>query len=231
MSQSPFEQPSGPYQQQYPSYEQQHLQQPPYYQQQPGQQYVQQPQVPQYASPVPQYPQQPMMQQAYYPPSPYYQQQPMQIIHTNVNVQQHSGPGFLVRALYFCFFGWWLGFFWLNIGFGLCAFIITLPLGLIMLNRLPQIMTLKSPSTSTNVHVSTMMGGPNQVMVQNINVNIAGAQQYNFLIRAIYFIFIGWWAGYAWAYIAYFCCISIFLIPVGVIMFDRLPMVLTLRKN
>ena len=251
MYQPPFEQPSNfdqpPYQPSGP-YQQQYQQQAPQYQQQQGPYYVQQPQVPQYYqqqpnppyaqqpqqmyAPTPQY--QPMMQQPYYPPQPYYQQPPMQPMYTNynVNVQQRPGPGFLTRAIYFCFVGWWLGFFWLNIGFGFCMLIFTLPLGLLMLNRLPKVMTLRPDSTSTNVNVSTVtMGGPNPVLIQNVNVNIAGAQQYNFLLRALYFICVGWWAGYAWAYIAYLCCISIFLIPVGVLMFDRLPMVLTLRKN
>jgi hypothetical protein len=57
-----------------------------------------------------------------------------------------------------------------------------------MLNRLPQVMTLKSPGTSTNVNVSTVAisqtGG--NVMVQNINVNVGGTQQHNFLLRAFY---------------------------------------------
>jgi len=143
---------------------------------------------------------------------------------------------FLVRAVYFLFVGWWLGFFCLNLGFGLCLLIVTLPLGLIILNRLPQIMTLKSPNTSTSVSVSTTtvqpigMLGP-AIAVQNVNVNIGGVQQQNFLLRVLYFLAIGWWAGYLWAYLAYFCCITLVLLPVGVMMFDRLPAVLTLRQN
>lgn len=157
-------------------------------------------------------------------------------MYTNVNVNvQRSSPGFLVRALYFLFIGWWLGLFWLNVGFGLCAFIITLPLGLVMLNRLPQIMTLRSPGTSTRVNVSTLMqsatpNGP-AMMVNNVNISIGGTQQHNFFVRALYFLLVGCWAGYIWANLAYLCCVSILLLPLGVMMFDRLPMVLTLRRN
>lgn len=73
-------------------------------------------------------------------------------------------------------------------------------------------------------------GGP-FVMVQNINVNVEGTRQQSFLVRALYFLFIGWWAGYLWANLACFCCLTLILLPVDVMMFDRLPMVLTLRRN
>src|SRR5437763_15854061 len=81
---------------------------PPPYPMQP-QSYPQHP--PQfYQQPMP-YPPQPMMQQA---------------VNVNVNVQQ-KGPSLIVRTIYFLFIGWCLGFFWLNLGFTLCALVITLP--------------------------------------------------------------------------------------------------------
>jgi uncharacterized membrane protein YccF (DUF307 family) len=161
-------------------------------------------------------------QMAYTPqgPMPYMAQQ------TNVVVNvQHQGPGFLVRALYFIFIGWWAGLFWLNVGYFLCMTVILLPFGLIMLNRLPQVMTLRPSGQQTSVSVSTSGG------TTNVTVNIGGTQQYSMLIRAIYFILVGWWAGLLWAYLAYFLCISIFLLPVGLIMFNNMPLVLTLRRN
>jgi len=157
------------------------------------------------------------------------------MMNTNVNVQVGSnGPGMFVRILYFLFVGWWVGLFWLNIGFGLCALIVTLPLGLIMLNRLPQVMTLKPASQRTSVNVSTIAMQPGMgpaMYQQNINISVNGVQQYNFFLRALYYLFIGCWAGYLWAVLAYLCCCTLILLPVGVMMFDRLPMVLTLRKN
>lgn len=230
---SPFQQPSQQWPQPQAVY-------PPHPQQQTGYPPASSPQYPQYPQPQynPQYAQAPY-QQPMPPQTPYpYQQQPyvqpMMMQNVNVNVQQR-GPGFLMRALYFLFIGWWAGYIWLSIGFGLCAMIITLPLGLIMLNRLPQVMTLKASGATTNVNVSTMsmQAGPygQPMMVQNVNVNISGTQQHNFLLRAIYFIFIGCWAGYLWANLAYLCCVTLVLLPVGVMMFDRLPAVLTLRRN
>lgn len=196
---------------------------PPYQQAQPVPPQYQQPQ-PQMMPPQMQQPQ-PMYQQPVYMPQP----QPVMVNNVvQVNVQQ-KGPGFLVRALYFIFIGYWFGFFWLNLGFFLCALIITLPLGLMMLNRLPQVMTLKPAGTSTNVNVTTVAnaGGVTNV----VQVNVGGTQQVNMLIRAIYFLFVGWWAGYIWACIGYLLCCLIVTIPVGVMVFDRLPAVLTLRRN
>lgn len=62
----------------------------------------------------------------------------------NVNVQQSKqGPGLLIRTIYFLCIGWWLGWFWANLGYFLCLLIVTLPIGLMMLNRLPMVITLR----------------------------------------------------------------------------------------
>jgi hypothetical protein len=52
-------------------------------------------------------------------------------------------PGFLTRSLYFVFVGWWLGGLWLGGALALMTTLVGLPLGLWMINRLPQVMTLK----------------------------------------------------------------------------------------
>lgn len=67
--------------------------------------------------------------------------------------------------------------------------------------------------------------------VVNVNVNVAGIQQRPLLIRAVYYIFVGWWVGYLWASLAYFFCLTILGLPLGIVMLNLLPMVLTLRKN
>ncbi|MEO8971041.1 MAG: hypothetical protein ABI406_05490 [Ktedonobacteraceae bacterium] len=250
-SQKPYQgQPS--YQQSQPSGEQWHTQPPPMsqypqspYGQPPQQQSYGQPpqyapqqqqqqmygQPPQYAQPV-----QPYGQQQMYQPQPgnvqmqppQYQQPMMvnNVVQVNVN---HGGPSFIVRALYFIFIGWWAGFFWLNLGFALCMFIVTLPLGLVMLNRVPQVLTLRSQGTSTSVQMTSVMTAGSVTNV--VNVNIGATKQVNFFIRALYFIFVGCWVGYLWAYIAYGFCLTILGLPLGIIMFNRLPAVLTLRKN
>ena len=146
------------------------------------------------------------------------------VVHVN-----KSSPGFLVRALWYIFIGCWLGFFWLNVGYLLCFTVVGLPLGLIMLNRLPWVLTLRPTSQNVNVNVSTTAN-----MTANTTttmVNIGGTQQYSMLVRALYFVFIGCWAGYIWACIGYVLCLCIVTIPLGLVMLNRLPAVITLRRN
>src|SRR5204863_6660980 len=135
----------------------------------------------------PMYP--PQMQQPMYPYPPGQPlMMPQQVV--NVNVQQHQ-HGLFIRALYFLFIGWWAGLIWLNMVYFFIVTIIGLPIGLIMLNRLPLVLTLKPASQSVNINITG----------NTTNINITtGAQQTNFLLRALYFVFIGWWAGLAWAY-------------------------------
>ncbi|HEX3642927.1 MAG TPA: YccF domain-containing protein [Ktedonobacteraceae bacterium] len=104
-------------------YQQQPPQQPYYPPQQAGYPY-QQPVPPQY---------QPYPQQMMYP-----QQQ----INVNVGYQRPQQISMLVRFIYFCFVGWWIGMLWLGIALGFCCSIIGLPIGLMMLNRLGAVMTL-----------------------------------------------------------------------------------------
>ncbi len=47
-----------------------------------------------------------------------------------------------IRALWFILVGWWLGAIYLGIAWGLCVIIITLPIGLVMFNRVGAVMTL-----------------------------------------------------------------------------------------
>ena len=138
----------------------------------------------------------------------------------NVNIQQQQ-PGLFVRALYFLFIGWWAGLIWLQIGYLLVLTIIGLPFGLLMLNCLPMVLTLKPAKQAVNISVSG----------STTNITIGGTQQYNFWLRALYFVFVGWWVGLFWSYIAYCLYLLIVTIPVGVMMLNLLPTVITLRRD
>jgi uncharacterized membrane protein YccF (DUF307 family) len=141
---------------------------------------------------------------------------------TQITVKQ-PGPSFVIRALWYLFIGYWLGFCWLNLGFFFCLTIIGLPLGLVMLNRLPQVMTLRMPNQQVSV---TIAPG-----VTNINIGPSQPKQVDMLIRVIYFLLVGWWAGYLWALTGYLLCALLITLPLGIIMLNNLPMVLTLRKG
>ncbi len=57
----------------------------------------------------------------------------------------HSGvpqPAFVKRALYFIFIGWWFSALWIAGAWLLSVLLITLPLAVMMYNRLPAVTTL-----------------------------------------------------------------------------------------
>jgi uncharacterized membrane protein YccF (DUF307 family) len=138
-----------------------------------------------------------------------------------------NGPGAIVRIIWFLCVGLWLGLLATVVGWFLCVAVITLPIGLLLLNRLPALMTLR-PATS-NVHVSV------DGHVTTIRTGI-GAEQTSFLIRAIYFLLVGWWFSGLWLAAAW-CLVALSVPTLGLslapafLMFDRVPKVLTLRAN
>jgi hypothetical protein len=140
-----------------------------------------------------------------------------------VMAQQAAGPGCLVRALYFCFIGLWLGALWTGLAWFLLVSIIGLPLGLLMLNRIPQVMTLKPVRTQTLV---TSAGG---VVV----VSQGQVAQQPFWLRAVYFLAVGWWLSGLWLGLAWTLVGVTFGLglPLAFWMFDRTPAIVTLARQ
>jgi uncharacterized membrane protein YccF (DUF307 family) len=138
-------------------------------------------------------------------------------------VQTEKGPGCLVRGLYFLVIGMWLGAIWMVIAWFLNITIIGLPIGLAMLNRLPQIMTLKPRRVQTTV--TTTVDGKTVIKEKNVH-------QRPFLLRALYFLLIGFWFSLIWLVIAW--AIGGFSLglglPIAFWMFDRVPAVTTLAR-
>jgi uncharacterized membrane protein YccF (DUF307 family) len=130
---------------------------------------------------------------------------------------RQSGPGLLVRALYFFLFGLWFSGIWAVVAWFLCITIIGLPFGLWMLNRLPQVTTLKPNSNEFIIHHTG----------QVIQVN---TPQLPFIVRALYFLVIGWWFSALWISIAWALCASVIGMVFGFWMFDRVPAVITLAR-
>ncbi len=137
-------------------------------------------------------------------------------------VVEPKGPGCLLRALYFIFVGLWLGGIWTVIAWVLVITIIGMPLGLWMLNSLPQVMTLRPRREVTHVRMEN--GRP--VLVRS------NLPQPPFLLRALYFVLIGWWFSLLWIGAAWLISgITLGLgLPLSFWMFDQVPALTTLAR-
>jgi uncharacterized membrane protein YccF (DUF307 family) len=135
----------------------------------------------------------------------------------NIVVTRTEGPGLLIRALYFVLFGLWFSGVWAAIAWFLCVTIIGLPLGLFMLNRLPQIVTLRPRQRDL---VVTATG-------RFVSVDVT---QNPFLLRALYFVLVGWWLSALWIGLAWLLCASLIGLPFGFWMFNRTATIVSLAR-
>ena len=133
-------------------------------------------------------------------------------------VFERQSPPFLLRALYFVLCGLWLSGVWAAIAWVLSVTIIGLPLGLWMLDRLPQVTTLKARSTQYTVDEAGRV------------VEMRVPQQ-PFLLRAVYFVLVGWWLSALWLSAAWALSASIIGLPFSFWMINRTAAVLTLSKS
>ena len=126
---------------------------------------------------------------------------------------------FILRAIWFFVLGWEITGVWILVAWVLNATIIGLPLGLWMINRVPQVLTLKAQSGQFETDLST---GKTQYV---------SARQSAWLLRAAYFLLIGWWLSLLWAAAAWLLCITIIGLPLGILMLHSLPAVTTLHQG
>ena len=139
--------------------------------------------------------------------------------------QQSKNPGCLVQLAWFVLVGWWASQIWIAVAWFLIATILGMPFGVMMLNRLPMIIALRDPSQARGSGVSV-------VVANGVTVVTTGGQvsQVNFLVRAIYFVLIGWWLSAVWMELAWVVCLTIIGLPLGFWMFDRVPALVSLRR-
>ena len=126
---------------------------------------------------------------------------------------------FLLRVIWFFVFGWELSGIWILVAWALNASMIGLPLGLWMIDRVPQVLTLKA---RPGVMVTDMKDGRSQ---------FTPASSAPFLIRAVYFVLFGWWFSLLWAGLAWLLCATIIGLPLGIVMLNGLPTVTTLAHS
>ena len=136
-------------------------------------------------------------------------------------VEDPSAPPLLLRKLWFIFVGFWLGVIVPAAAWALNVTIILLPIGLWMLNRIPTVMTLR-PLRRTVTYGRRSDGAE--------IVRLADPPQAPFLLRALWFLLVGWWLSGIWAGVAYVAAVTIIGLPIAYWMYDRLPAVTTLIR-
>src|SRR3954464_6905858 len=134
--------------------------------------------------------------------------------------RRRAPPPLVVRAIWFLFIGWWLTGLINVIAYLIALTIIGLPLAFMIFNRLPTVLTLR-PRTVHTTHEGS--GGVTHIAEARVPQPV-------FVGRAVYFLLIGWWFGAIWSLLAWLLCITVIGIPVGVMMYNRLPAVMTLRR-
>lgn len=121
----------------------------------------------------------------------------------------------ILRVIYFLAIGWWAGLFTAAAGYVLCITIIGLPFGLILLNRLPMVIFLKEkgelcPDGFDHRHPR---------------------EELPLIVRAIWFIVLGWEAGFLAISIGYLLCLTLIGLPMGIWVLNRVPLLLTLSRR
>lgn len=127
-----------------------------------------------------------------------------------------GAPNLLLRVIWFVLVGWWLTGILSAAAWALNATIIGLPVGLWIINRLPFAATLHPVERF--------------YLVEN-GVVVTGVKQRPFLLRAIYFVLVGWWFSGLWMALAYAALISIIGIPLAFWMYNRVGAVTTLFRT
>jgi uncharacterized membrane protein YccF (DUF307 family) len=126
---------------------------------------------------------------------------------------------FIIRVIWFFVVGLEFTAVWIFFAWLLNASIIGLPLGLWMIDRVPQVLTLKARS---GAWVVTTKQGERYYQAE---------KQMSWLIRGLYFVVFGWWLSLFWALGAYLFCASIIGLPIGVVMLHSLPAITTLQRG
>lgn len=121
-------------------------------------------------------------------------------------------PGCLVQIIWFVLIGWWLGGIAVSVAYFFFATIIGIPVGIWLLNKLPYVLALRDTEPT-------------------ILDEAAAPQQFNIIIRALWFFLVGLWLTGIWLSVAYFFTATIIGMPIGFWMFDRTATVLTLRQT
>ncbi|WP_135303473.1 YccF domain-containing protein [Haloarcula amylovorans] len=119
-------------------------------------------------------------------------------------------PSLFVRALWFLLVGWWATGIWLSVAWLLNVTIIGIPLGIWLINQVPMILSLKRRDPLVEER--------------------GGGGQYPLVVRAVWFLLVGWWASGIWTGVAYTLTLTVVGIPLAIWMYNQLPYVVSLYR-
>lgn len=121
-------------------------------------------------------------------------------------------PGCLLQLIWFFFVGWWLGLAAIAFAYVMFLLIITIPIGVLVLNALPELIALRPAARRVTVY------GPVQT------------PQLSIFVRSLWFLLVGWWLTAVVLMLGYVLCLTLIGIPLGFVLFDAAPAALTLRR-
>ena len=84
------------------------------------------------------------------------------------------------------------------------------PIGIKLIDLVPTVLTLAEPRSFTDPEL--------------------GRGQYSLVVRALYFVFVGWWLSFLWANPAALLAVTIIGLPVAIWLVNRLPFVTSLYR-
>ncbi|WP_158055591.1 YccF domain-containing protein [Halorussus halophilus] len=116
----------------------------------------------------------------------------------------------LTRAIWFLVVGWWATPIVVNAAWLCNLTIILIPIGFKLINLVPTVLSLAEP--------------------RSLSDPASARGQHSLVVRAAYFVFVGWWLSFAWANVAAFLSVTVVGLPIAFWMFNRLPYVTSLYR-
>jgi uncharacterized membrane protein YccF (DUF307 family) len=125
-----------------------------------------------------------------------------------------------LRMVWLAFAGWWLSALWVAIAWLAILLVVPLPTGFRIIAHLPLAVSLKRP------------GDERYDVVKNTLARIEHGRlrQRPFIVRLVYFIVVGWWFSIGWIIVAWGASLLPRSQPAALMIFMRLPAVMTLRR-
>jgi len=135
-------------------------------------------------------------------------------------MQTKSGPGFLIRAVWFIFVGSWLTGIMSFVAWVAMITIIGLPVGIYLINRIPTFITLRPRTREVSA-----------IMEEGIlRITESKRTQQPWYVRLLWFVLVGWWASALVMTVGWVLVVLIITLPLGLMLYNRVPFVASLYR-